>query len=71
MARQPRPQVAPHAHCIVCGRAIATGENFCSQECQDALEAQRRRQRRTSWMFMAALGVLMLVWLFIFSRSVG
>jgi predicted nucleic acid-binding Zn ribbon protein len=56
---------------VVCGRSISAGEGFCSTACAEALEAQRRRQRRTSFIFLGFLALLMIVWLFVFSRSIG
>ncbi len=63
--------MAPHGHCVVCGRSIAAGEGLCSTTCTDAWEAGRRRQRRTSFIFLGFLALLLLVWLFVFSRGVG
>lgn len=70
-ASEQAPPVAPHGHCVACGRSIAAGEGFCSTTCAESLEAQRRRQRRTSFIFLGSLALLMLAWFFIFSRSGG
>ncbi|MEK7847856.1 MAG: DUF2116 family Zn-ribbon domain-containing protein [Chloroflexota bacterium] len=67
-APPPPPYLAPHSHCVVCGRAVAAGETFCSATCSQTLEAQRRRQRRTSYTFLGFLAILMLVWFFVLSR---
>jgi predicted nucleic acid-binding Zn ribbon protein len=65
------PPVAPHGHCAVCGHSIAVGEGLCSDACVQVWGAQRRRQRRTSFIFLGFLVLLMLVWLFAFSRGAG
>jgi predicted nucleic acid-binding Zn ribbon protein len=70
----PSEQAAPvplHGHCLVCGHSIAAGEALCSAACTETLDAQRRRQRRTSFIFLGFLALLMLVWLFVFSRGIG
>ncbi len=61
----------PHGHCLVCGSSIAAGEALCSAACTETLEAQRRRQRRTSFIFLGFLALLMIVWFFVFSRGIG
>ena len=68
---EPAAPVPSHGHCVACGRSIAAGESLCSAACTEVLEAQRRRQRRTSFIFLGFLGLLMIVWLFIFSRGAG
>lgn len=72
---QRRPQAsspAPeHSHCLVCGRPVPLGTTFCSEQCEGTFQAQRRRQRRTSWVFMGVLVAIMLFWVFLSGRSGG
>ncbi|MDP6510054.1 MAG: DUF2116 family Zn-ribbon domain-containing protein [Dehalococcoidia bacterium] len=69
-SEKPGP-VAPHGHCMVCGRSIEAGEALCSTSCAETLENQNRRRRRTSWFFMGFMALLMVVWLIIFSRGIA
>ena len=60
-------QIPNHAHCSICGKAIAYGDKTCSGDCETKFEdLQRRRKRavRTMYGLMAlAFVVLMLsVW---------
>lgn len=52
--------VAAHKHCEVCGKATALDGRVCSPECQaKAVEAWRAR-RRSMYVFIAAIALVLL-----------
>jgi predicted nucleic acid-binding Zn ribbon protein len=59
------PGIVPHRHCIVCGKAIEPDQTFCSDECKNAWEKDRKRQRN----FMLLWFILLFVLLFMMFAS--
>ncbi len=58
------PGIVPHRHCIVCGKAIEPDKTFCSDECEEAWNKERKRQRNfTIFMFLMLFGFLLLMFL--------
>ncbi len=56
------PGIVPHRHCIVCGKAIEPDKTFCSDECKEAWDKERKRQRNfTILMFFVFLGLLFIL----------
>ncbi|HUR62276.1 MAG TPA: DUF2116 family Zn-ribbon domain-containing protein [Candidatus Thermoplasmatota archaeon] len=52
--------IAAHKHCEVCGKAMALDGRVCSPECQGkALEAFRTR-KRSVYVFVAAIALVLL-----------
>lgn len=52
--------VPAHKHCEVCGKAMALDGRVCSPECQEkALDAYRQR-KRSVYIFMAAIALVLL-----------
>lgn len=52
--------VPAHKHCEVCGKAMALDGRVCSPECQaKAVEAWRQR-RRSLYVFLAAIALVLL-----------
>jgi predicted nucleic acid-binding Zn ribbon protein len=60
------PGIVPHRHCVICGKAIESDEVTCSDECQETLEKERKKQRNFM-LFMMAGFLVLLILLFIFS----
>ncbi len=53
-----------HKHCLVCGKSIEMGKDFCSPECEKTVAARRKAQSRTTWIMMIVIGaVLVLFWI--------
>ena len=50
-----------HAHCRVCGRAVAFGKESCSPEHQKQLDDLVRRKKNMMYLFYAAMGVFLLL----------
>jgi len=56
--------IVPHRHCVVCGKAIEADKFVCSEDCQDRLNKERKRQRNfTIFMFAMLLILLIILWL--------
>jgi predicted nucleic acid-binding Zn ribbon protein len=56
--------IVPHRHCVVCGKAIEADKFVCSEECQEKLDKERKRQRNfTIFMFALLIIVLIILWL--------
>jgi len=67
--RRDEDKWGPHSHCIVCGNAIPEGEKTCSEECAQKYESEAKRYKRQqtmSFMFIAAMGGLVVIF-FLFS----
>lgn len=53
------PGIVPHRHCIVCGKAIEPDQSFCSDDCKQIWEKERKKQRNFSLMMLALLFILL------------
>jgi len=49
--------VEDHRHCLGCGRAISSREQFCSSECEENFISQASKERRRNIMFLLALAM--------------
>ena len=56
------PGIVPHRHCIVCGKAIEPDQTFCSEECREEWNKERKRQRNFT-IFMFVMFVLLFLFL--------
>ncbi|MBM2831816.1 MAG: family Zn-ribbon protein [Dehalococcoidia bacterium] len=61
--------VSSHRHCNGCGAPIPLDETFCSPECANKLISQRKKQQRSTFIFMGIIFLAMLF--FLFSRGFG
>ncbi|OYT34809.1 hypothetical protein B6U96_11930 [Archaeoglobales archaeon ex4484_92] len=58
------PGIIPHRHCLVCGKAIEPDKQFCSDECEEIMKKERRRQRNFMiFMFLILVLLMFFVWL--------
>jgi predicted nucleic acid-binding Zn ribbon protein len=39
-------ELLQHRHCLQCGRAIPSGEDYCSDECKETRETLLQKKRR-------------------------
>lgn len=53
------PNVAPHKHCIVCGKTVGLEETYCSTECEEEMSKSRKKQRNFTLAMMALFFVLL------------
>ena len=58
------PGIIPHRHCIVCGKAIEPEEIFCSKECKEKYDKERRKQRNFMIIMFAVLIALFVLMIF-------
>ncbi len=60
----------PHSHCPICGKAMSTDKQFCSQNCGDNYHASQKKQKKKSriqMLFMVGMMAVLFVFLFIFT----
>ena len=60
----------PHSHCPICGKAMPTDKQFCSQNCRDNYLGSQKKQKKKSriqMIFMIGMMAVLFVFLFIFS----
>lgn len=53
-------KVAPHKHCIVCGKTVDEDENFCDELCEAKYKSAQKRQMMFFVVFIILL-VLIIV----------
>ena len=57
------PGIVPHRHCIVCGKAIEPDQQFCSEDCEEVFQKERKRQRNFMiFMFLILFLLLAVIW---------
>lgn len=49
-----------HRHCEVCGRSIAMGNRVCSPECQKRLDDAVKQRKRSVYIFVGLIALLLL-----------
>jgi len=54
-------QIPDHAHCGICGRAVAFGDKTCSKECQAKLDDLTKRRKRAMFMMYGLMGLAFVV----------
>ncbi len=53
-----------HNHCLSCGKAVRTSEDFCSDECRDKhTGVLRRKRRQLLYLWVGAMAILVLAFL--------
>jgi predicted nucleic acid-binding Zn ribbon protein len=58
------PELINHAHCKVCDRAVAVGQDTCSPECARQYALIQKKRSRTVLLFYAAGAFLFLMLIF-------
>ncbi len=59
-------KVAPHRHCIVCGKTVGEEETFCDEVCESKYKSAQRRQ-----MLFFAVFVILLILIIVLPVLVG
>lgn len=54
-------QIANHAHCQICQRAIAYGDKTCSADCEKKYDDLQRRRKRAVWTMYGLMALAFLV----------
>ncbi len=58
------PAIVPHRHCVVCGKAIEPDKQFCSEECEEVYQKERKKQRNYMiFMFVMLFVLLIIIWM--------
>jgi len=58
----------PHEHCIICGRAIPEGKQYCGQDCKDSAisyEKKKKKKSKIQMYFLIGLMVVMFIVMFL------
>ncbi len=57
----------PHSHCPICGKAMPTDKQFCSQSCRDNYHGTQKKQKKKSRIQMIFMfGMMAVVFVFMF-----
>jgi len=57
----------PHSHCSICGKAMPTDKQFCSQGCRDNYHGSQKKQKKKSRIQMIFMfGMMAVVFVFMF-----
>ena len=51
----------PHSHCMWCDDPIPEGEDFCSQECKNALMTKRKKDSRRMFIFYVGAAIVFMI----------
>ncbi len=57
----------PHGHCPICGKAMPTDKQFCSQTCRDNYlthEKKKKKKSRIQMLFMFGMMAVLFVFMF-------
>ena len=60
----------PHSHCPICGKAMPTDKQFCSQNCRDNYQGTQKKQKKKSriqMIFMFGMMAVVFVFMFLFT----
>ena len=56
----------PHSHCPICGKAMPTDKQFCSQTCRDNYlthEKKKKKKSRIQMLFMFGMMAVLFVFM--------
>jgi len=53
--------IPPHKHCVVCGKPMSEGKDFCSPNCRQAHEKRERKYKRMNLLLYLPFIILMAV----------
>jgi predicted nucleic acid-binding Zn ribbon protein len=56
---QPVANLPEHRHCEVCGRSTAMGVRVCSPDCQKRFDEALKMRKRSMWIFVALIALVM------------
>jgi predicted nucleic acid-binding Zn ribbon protein len=61
--------IEPHKHCPACGTPMPMTERYCSPKCQQTIEENRKKVKRTKNFLYILFAVFILVWLYFMLRG--
>lgn len=50
-------KIPQHAHCWICGKAMAYGPKTCSPECQARFDETQKKRKTMMWVMYGAMAV--------------
>lgn len=53
------PEIMPHKHCLVCGNAVRSEENFCDELCESKFKSAQRKQQLLFLAFLVIMGLVL------------
>ena len=59
-----KKDVSEHRHCNACGKPVPLDESFCSEECAGKLMQARKKQQRSTFIFMGVVFLAVLLYMF-------
>jgi predicted nucleic acid-binding Zn ribbon protein len=51
----------PHSHCFYCDDPIPEGEQFCSEDCKNALRTKRKKESRRMLFFYVGAAIAFMI----------
>ena len=54
-------KIPQHAHCQICGKAIATEETMCSDECKQRYDSMIKRRKWLSYILYGSMIVIVVL----------
>ena len=59
--RTDRMSIPQHKHCLVCGKSMELDGDFCSEKCEQAVATRKKAQRRTTWIMLGVMGIILVL----------
>ena len=53
-------RLVQHKHCPSCGKAMAVGKEYCSDECEQQHEQKQKERKRTLYWFYIAIAIMII-----------
>lgn len=60
-----------HKHCMVCGRAVPSDRDFCTQDCKEKYSKADKKKGKSSTIQIVVLVVVMIITMFVVPRLLG
>lgn len=59
--RMDRMSLPQHKHCPVCGKSMGMEGDFCSADCEQKVVSRRKAQKRSTWIMIGIIGIILLL----------
>ncbi|MCS4542404.1 MAG: DUF2116 family Zn-ribbon domain-containing protein [Euryarchaeota archaeon] len=63
MTEKERDYIAPHRHCIICGKSTTIDREICSKKCEEMWFRQQKKQKRSQWIWIGLLVIFFLIFI--------
>ena len=64
-----KKDVTEHRHCNACGKPVPIDEPFCSEECAGKMVQARKKQQRSTFIFMGIVFVAVILYMIFGARA--